>query len=106
MINRRAFLGYLGIGAVAGGCVRRMRSTSPAKQGHPNFVVIFADDLGYNDLGCYGSKLIKTPRIDQLADQGMMFTDFYSAASICSPMPSSIASCSPSWNPSASSSDI
>src|SRR5436190_394723 len=51
----------------------------------PNVVVIFADDLGYGDLGCYGSKTIATPRIDAMAAQGARFTDFYVAAPFCSP---------------------
>lgn len=51
----------------------------------PNIVFIFADDLGYGDLGCYGAKDISTPNIDKLAHQGIMFTDFYSASSVCSP---------------------
>jgi len=51
----------------------------------PNIVVIFTDDMGYGDLGCYGSKAIKTPNIDNLANEGMRFTDFYSCSAICSP---------------------
>jgi len=51
----------------------------------PNIVVIFADDLGYGDLGCYGSTKIATPNIDQLAGQGMKFTAAHAAASLCSP---------------------
>ena len=51
----------------------------------PNIVVIFADDLGYGDLSCYGSTKIATPNIDRLASQGMRFTDAHSAASLCSP---------------------
>lgn len=50
----------------------------------PNFIIIFADDLGYNDLGCFGSPLIRTPVIDRLAAGGMKFTDFY-AQPICGP---------------------
>ena len=50
----------------------------------PNFVIIFADDQGYADLGCYGSKTIRTPRLDRLAEEGMRFTDFY-AQPICGP---------------------
>ncbi|WP_343486707.1 sulfatase-like hydrolase/transferase [Allomuricauda sp. d1] len=53
--------------------------------GFPNIVYIFADDLGYGDLGCYGATDIKTPHIDRLANEGIKFTDFYSASSICSP---------------------
>jgi len=54
-------------------------STSP-----PNFVLIFADDLGYNDLSSYGSDTIKTPHIDRMAEEGMRFTDFY-AQTVCGP---------------------
>ena len=50
----------------------------------PNVIIIFNDDLGYQDLGCYGSPNIKTPRVDQLAKEGMRFTDFYSASPVCS----------------------
>lgn len=51
----------------------------------PNIVIIMADDLGYADLGCYGSKYIKTPNIDKLAKEGVKFTDFHSNGSVCSP---------------------
>ena len=51
----------------------------------PNFVIIFTDDQGYQDLGCFGSPNIKTPRIDRMAREGMRFTDFYAAASVCTP---------------------
>src|SRR5437588_169791 len=50
----------------------------------PNVVLIFADDMGYGDLGCYGSK-IRTPNLDRMAKEGMRFTDFYSANPVCSP---------------------
>lgn len=50
----------------------------------PNFIIILADDLGYNDLGCFGSPQIRTPRIDRMAAQGAKFTDFYAAPS-CTP---------------------
>ncbi|SVB55583.1 uncharacterized protein METZ01_LOCUS208437, partial [marine metagenome] len=50
----------------------------------PNFVVIFADDMGYADAGCFGSKDIRTPHIDRMAKKGMRFTSFY-AQPICGP---------------------
>jgi arylsulfatase A len=51
----------------------------------PNFVVIFADDLGYGDLGCYGHPTIRTPHLDRMAREGMRFTQFYAAAEVCTP---------------------
>ncbi len=51
----------------------------------PNIIHIFADDLGYGDLECFGATDIKTPNIDRLAQEGMKFTSFYSASSVCSP---------------------
>jgi len=51
----------------------------------PNIVLIMADDVGYGDLGCYGQSLIKTPRLDQLAAEGMRFTQAYAGAPVCTP---------------------
>lgn len=51
----------------------------------PNVIFILADDLGYGDLGCYGQKLIQTPNIDRLAEEGMRFTQAYSGTSVCAP---------------------
>ncbi|MCA9125431.1 MAG: sulfatase [Planctomycetales bacterium] len=51
----------------------------------PNFVVIFADDLGYGDLGCFGHPTISTPELDRMALEGMRWTQFYSAAPVCTP---------------------
>ncbi|MDF1851905.1 MAG: sulfatase [Verrucomicrobiales bacterium] len=51
----------------------------------PNVIIIFIDDQGYYDLGCYGATEVKTPRIDRLAVEGIRFTDYYAAAPICSP---------------------
>lgn len=56
-----------------------------AQDSPPNFVIIFTDDQGYQDLSCFGSPLIKTPHIDQMAEEGVKFTRFYSASSVCSP---------------------
>ncbi len=53
-------------------------------QQRPNVIIIFTDDQGYNDLGCYGSELISTPNIDAMAERGMRFTDFYVSSSISS----------------------
>jgi arylsulfatase A-like enzyme len=59
--------------------------TANAEPRRPNVVLIVADDLGWADLGCYGSKYHKTPNLDRLAAQGLRFTDAYAAAPVCSP---------------------
>src|SRR4051812_40830763 len=51
----------------------------------PNFIFILADDLGWRDLGCYGSTFYETPAIDGLAASGMRFTSAYAACPVCSP---------------------
>jgi arylsulfatase A-like enzyme len=56
----------------------------------PNIIVIFCDDLGYGDLGCYGSTKNRTPHVDQLSRDGMMFTDFYSSSPVCTPSRASL----------------
>jgi len=55
---------------------------SPAEK--PNFIIIFTDDQGYSDVGCFGSDTIETPQLDRMADQGMRFTSFYSQT-VCGP---------------------
>ena len=61
------------------------RRDRPARPERPNFVVVLADDLGYGDVGVYGQRRIRTPRLDRMAAEGARFTDFYSAAPICPP---------------------
>jgi len=56
-----------------------------AANDQPNIIIILADDLGYGDLGCYGHPTIRTPHLDRMAAEGMRFTDFYSAAEVCTP---------------------
>jgi len=56
----------------------------------PNLIVIFCDDLGYGDLGCYGSTKNRTPQIDRLAEGGMRFSDFYSSSPVCTPSRASL----------------
>lgn len=59
--------------------------TPLAAQEKPNFIIIFTDDQGYNDLGCFGSRTIKTPHIDRMAAEGRRYTSFYVPCSVCSP---------------------
>jgi len=54
-------------------------------EARPNLIIIFADDMGYGDLGSYGHPTIRTPQLDRMARQGMKFTQFYVAASVCTP---------------------
>ena len=85
--NRRDFLKRLGLGAaavLAGGCAGAA-SQSPRRADRPNIIIILADDLGYGDISCYGSKTINTPNIDALAEGGLKFTDFHSNCPVCSP---------------------
>ncbi|MGI9549687.1 MAG: sulfatase-like hydrolase/transferase, partial [Aurantibacter sp.] len=59
---------------------------SQDKEPHPpNFIIIFADDLGYGDLGTYGHPTIKTPNLDRMAHEGQKWTNFYAGASVCTP---------------------
>ena len=86
--DRREFLkavgasaACLGLAGVAWGAV---------KSDLPNIVFIIVDDMGYQDLGCYGGTTIKTPNIDRMAVEGMRFTDAYSGATVCAPARSTL----------------
>jgi len=94
-LSRRDFLKRIGFGAITlaeTGCghlnLAPAESCAGSGAGHPtrpNVLVFLADDLGYGDLGCYGHPFIETPNLDEFAEQGIRFTDCYSAAPICSP---------------------
>ncbi len=58
---------------------------SETRADDPNIILIFIDDLGWKDVGCYGNDFIDTPNIDRLASEGMRFTDFYASGAVCSP---------------------
>ena len=60
-------------------------TTLIANEVQPNVILIMADDLGYNDLSCYGSREIDTPVLDQLATEGIRLTSFYAGCTICTP---------------------
>ncbi|TWU01939.1 arylsulfatase [Neorhodopirellula pilleata] len=67
-------------------CIGLLSGSMVANSGdRTNVILIAADDLGYGELGCYGQAKIQTPRIDQLAAEGMRFTDFYSGNAVCAP---------------------
>ncbi len=68
--------------------VRAARSTRVGRVQRdrtPNIIVIYTDDLGYGDLGCYGAQAIRTPNIDRMAREGLRLTSFYSVAPVCTP---------------------
>ncbi|MHC4983064.1 MAG: sulfatase family protein [Planctomycetota bacterium] len=88
-ISRRQFLKLTGAAALAGTGISLRRfaaaeSLRPAAA-KPNFVIIFTDDQGYSDVGCFGSENISTPYLDEMAAQGVKFTDFYVAGPVCTP---------------------
>jgi arylsulfatase A len=90
MLSRRNFLKCAAWFAADIALTTGLRAGTKEPSPHPNFVFILADDLGWADLGCYGSDLHETPNIDRLARQGMRFTDAYAAAPVCSPTRASI----------------
>ncbi len=71
---------WLGVTLCVFSCAPEVKPPQP-----PNFVVIFADDLGWGDLGSYGHPSIRTPNLDRLAAEGQRWTDFYAGSSVCSP---------------------
>ena len=74
---------FLAIVIVAAGMfLSSLNAAEPAK---PNVILIYADDLGYGDIGCYGATAIKTPALDRIAAEGLRFTDGHCAASTCTP---------------------
>jgi len=85
--TRRQFLKQLALATVAltiPGC--NSKRTLPK----PNIIFIMIDDLGYGDLGCYGSKINQTPHIDRLAREGVLFTDYHSNGPMCTPTRASL----------------
>lgn len=66
-------------------CQAQLATSVNSTQKLPNVIFMLTDDLGYSDIGCYGAKNVKTPHIDRLAAEGIRFTEFHAAASICSP---------------------
>jgi arylsulfatase A-like enzyme len=81
-MSRREFLRWVGVAAAAGLVPRQTRA---AQAKPPNVVLIYADDLGYGDVGCYGATKVATPNIDGLAREGVRFTNAHSASATCTP---------------------
>ena len=82
----RAVVLLLGLGLLGGGCSDLTGSgDAPDARDQPNIVLIYADDLGYGDVGAYGATRVETPNMDRLAQEGVRFTDAYAPASTCTP---------------------
>jgi len=91
MTNRRLFLAVIGaVIAIAGanGFVQAQEPPPSARQ--PNFVFIFIDDMGYGDIGPFGSTKNKTPNLDRMAEEGIRFTNFYVSSTACTPSRSAL----------------
>jgi len=85
MKQNLSLIGTMGLGVTLAtltgcGCGDQKEKTTP-----PNIIFILADDLGYNEPGCYGQEIIKTPNIDRIAAEGMRFTQHYSGSPVCAP---------------------
>ena len=89
--TRRSFIKNLVVGtATATVLPTQFLKCISSEKKPPNFLFILVDDLGWADVGCYGSKFYETPNIDNLASMGMKFTDGYAACPVCSPTRASI----------------
>jgi arylsulfatase A-like enzyme len=89
-MNNRNLKSLLKLGAIATTPIIALSVSCKQESPKPNIVFILLDDLGYSDLGCYGSKFYETPNIDRLAMQGVMFTDAYAACPVSSPTRASV----------------
>ncbi len=94
-IGRREFLKTLGAGAcgaILGGCISTSEKANALKssKNKPNFVILFADDMGYGDWSRGGHPTIKTPNMNKMADEGIQLTQFYSGNPVCSPSRSAL----------------
>jgi arylsulfatase A-like enzyme len=94
-------LGVVMFGAIAAllpsGSFAQMNSIHSASPKSPNIVILYADDLGFGDLGCYGADGIPTPHLDVMAAEGVRFTDFYATAATCTPSRYSLLTGSYPW---------
>ncbi|MHC4571021.1 MAG: sulfatase-like hydrolase/transferase, partial [Planctomycetota bacterium] len=89
-LSRREFLTMVAVGAAtatipSSGCESEFTRSKSATAKRPNIIFILVDDMGWADLGCYGSKAIRTPNIDRMAAEGIRFTDAYSGCTVCAP---------------------
>src|SRR5690242_15142691 len=90
-MNRRTFLqqiaaaAALAVGGVGNRTAEAAEAANAASAACPNVVIILTDDLGYGDVSCYGATKVKTPNIDRIAREGLLFTDAHAPAATCTP---------------------
>ena len=82
---RNGFLTLLTFGTLGGLLGEELQNGEGPRFMKPNVVIIYGDDVGYGDLGCYGAKKIPTPHLDRMAAEGLRFTDAHCAAATCTP---------------------
>lgn len=90
MSKPKAFIWALFVVLILGSCKRQEEKTETTDNRKPNIIYILADDLGYGDLGVMGQTKFPTPNIDQLASDGMLFTQHYSGSTVCAPSRSAL----------------
>ena len=81
--TRKLLVGLLGALTMVSATALPAAETKPDSR--PNIVLIYADDIGYGDFGCYGATKVKTPNVDRLAAQGLRFTDAHTSDGLCTP---------------------
>ncbi|ANW95449.1 arylsulfatase [Wenyingzhuangia fucanilytica] len=88
--NIQFFVLLISLVLVSCSSTSKKKNETPSSLNKPNIIYILADDLGYGDLSIYGQKNFKTPNIDKLASQGMLFTQHYSGSTVCAPSRSAL----------------
>jgi arylsulfatase A-like enzyme len=86
---RQSFTFVVFLSFLLSGCGQQKKQNADTSSVSPNIIIVFIDDMGYGDLGCYGSETIRTPRIDGLAEEGVRFIDFY-VQPVCGPSRSAL----------------
>jgi arylsulfatase A-like enzyme len=88
-LNRRDFMKWALLGTAAGPSLfamgNKFADIGSAMSSTPNIVLIYADDIGFGDLGCYGATAVQTPNVDRLAKEGLKFTNAYATSATCTP---------------------
>ncbi|UCE47559.1 MAG: sulfatase, partial [Phycisphaerales bacterium] len=90
-MNRRSFLKMIGAGAIPLSAAACLMAGRPSRR-RPNIIFVLIDDMGWRDLGCYGSEYYETPNIDRLAAKGMQFSAAYTSGPNCAPTRASLMS--------------